>query len=196
MITASAIVYADLIFLRVQNSGFFGDDWKMTSAGQMEQVYVNINNLQHVKNALATVPQTLQVAAIAKAVDGPSLSLSSASGMLDVPRYSFSSSSFYYRGTSYKTLFDRSPVAPRSRSGSFASNSNLLLSSSTAGNPAGPAGGGNNNNVSYDNSARQAFHGLLDTAREHYEAKLLRIAGCLADKVIRRRLFYRLRSTI
>ena len=31
MITASAIVYADLIFLRIQTHGFFSDDWKMTS---------------------------------------------------------------------------------------------------------------------------------------------------------------------
>jgi len=35
----------------------------------------------------------------------------------------------------------------------------------------------------YDNSARQAFHGLMDTASDHYENKLLRIAGCLAEKV-------------
>lgn len=38
---------------------------------------------------------------------------------------------------------------------------------------------------SYDSSARQAFHSLLETAREHYENKLLRIAGCLAEKVSR-----------
>ena len=31
MITASAIVYADQIFLRIQTHGFFSDDWKMTS---------------------------------------------------------------------------------------------------------------------------------------------------------------------
>ena len=37
---------------------------------------------------------------------------------------------------------------------------------------------------SYDSSARQAFHSLLETAREHYENKLLRVAGCLAEKVI------------
>lgn len=43
------------------------------------QVYVNLNNLQHVKNALASIPQTLQVAAIISAVDGPS--------MLDVQRF-------------------------------------------------------------------------------------------------------------
>ncbi len=36
---------------------------------------------------------------------------------------------------------------------------------------------------SYDNSARQAFHSLLETARDHYENKLLRVAGCLAEKV-------------
>lgn len=84
MITASAIVYADLIFLRVQSSNFLNEDWKMTPA-LMEQVYVNINNLQHVKNALGAIPQTLQVAAIATAVDGPSSS-SSVGGMLELPR--------------------------------------------------------------------------------------------------------------
>lgn len=31
MITASAIVYADLIFLRIQTHGFFTDDWKNTA---------------------------------------------------------------------------------------------------------------------------------------------------------------------
>ncbi len=31
MITASAIVYADLIFLRIQTHGFFSEDWKMTA---------------------------------------------------------------------------------------------------------------------------------------------------------------------
>ena len=36
---------------------------------------------------------------------------------------------------------------------------------------------------SYDNGARQAFHGLLETVKDHYENKLLRIAGCLAEKV-------------
>ena len=30
MITASAIVYADLIFLRIQTHGFFSEDWKTT----------------------------------------------------------------------------------------------------------------------------------------------------------------------
>ena len=39
------------------------------------------------------------------------------------------------------------------------------------------------NSGNYDNSARQAFHGLMDTASDHYENKLLRIAGCLAEKV-------------
>lgn len=68
----------------------------------------------------------------------------------------------------------RSPVTSRSRSGSLVSNSNHLL----------PSGGPlNNSNSTYDNSARQAFHALLDTVREHYEMKLLRIAGCLAEKV-------------
>lgn len=37
---------------------------------------------------------------------------------------------------------------------------------------------------SYDNCARQTFHSLLETAREHYENKLLRVAGCLAEKVL------------
>lgn len=36
MITASAIVYADLIYLRIQTHGFFSDDWKMTAV--VEQV--------------------------------------------------------------------------------------------------------------------------------------------------------------
>lgn len=31
MITASAIVYADLIFLRIQTHGFFSDEWKATN---------------------------------------------------------------------------------------------------------------------------------------------------------------------
>jgi hypothetical protein len=31
MITASAIVYADLIFLRIQTHGFFSEGWKMTA---------------------------------------------------------------------------------------------------------------------------------------------------------------------
>ena len=44
-------------------------------------------------------------------------------------------------------------------------------------------GGGNNATTNYDNSARHAFNGLLETARDHYENKLLRIAGCLAEKV-------------
>jgi hypothetical protein len=35
----------------------------------------------------------------------------------------------------------------------------------------------------YESSARLAFQGLLETAREHYETKLLRICGCLAEKV-------------
>ena len=43
-----------------------------------QQVYVNLNNLQHVKNALVSVPQTLHVTAIVAAVDGPN--------MLDVQR--------------------------------------------------------------------------------------------------------------
>lgn len=69
----------------------------------------------------------------------------------------------------------RSPVTSRSRSGSLVSNSNHLL----------PSGGPlNNSSSTYDNSARQAFHALLDTVREHYEMKLLRIAGCLAEKVV------------
>ena len=68
----------------------------------------------------------------------------------------------------------RSPVTSRSRSGSLVSNSNHLL---TSGGPL------NNSSSTYDNSARQAFHALLDTVREHYEMKLLRIAGCLAEKV-------------
>lgn len=42
------------------------------------QVYVNLNNLQHVKNALSRLPQTLNISAIINAVDGPS--------MLDVQR--------------------------------------------------------------------------------------------------------------
>lgn len=62
-------------------------------------------------------------------------------------------------------------MASRSRSGSVVSSNNHLLASG------GPT------NSSYDNSARQAFHGLLDTVREHYETKLLRMAGCLAEKV-------------
>ena len=45
------------------------------------QIYVNINNLQHVKNALVTVPQTLQVSSIIAAIDGPS-----PSSLLDIPR--------------------------------------------------------------------------------------------------------------
>ena len=97
MITASAIVYADLIFLRIQTHGFFSDEWKSTNVTEevralgslfvpshfspnfRTQVYVNLNNLQHVKNALTTIPQTLQVSAIVSAVDGPA--------MLDVQRY-------------------------------------------------------------------------------------------------------------
>ena len=69
MITASGIVYADLIYLRVQSGGFFGDDWRMTAA-VTDQVYVNMNNLQHVKNAISTLPQTLKLANIICAVDG------------------------------------------------------------------------------------------------------------------------------
>lgn len=101
MITASAIVYADLIFLRIQTHGFFSEEWKMTAVTEevsqfnvlsrdlilcdikidvdvLTQVYVNLNNLQHVKNALTSIPQTLHVAAIVSSVDGPN--------MLDVQR--------------------------------------------------------------------------------------------------------------
>lgn len=38
----------------------------------------------------------------------------------------------------------------------------------------------------YESSARLAFHGLLETAREHFDNKLLRVAGCTAEKVRRR----------
>lgn len=31
MVTASAIVYADLIFLRIQTHGFFSEEFKMTN---------------------------------------------------------------------------------------------------------------------------------------------------------------------
>lgn len=44
MITASAIVYADLIFLRIQTHGFFGDDWKMTSVTE-EVSLTSLNGL-------------------------------------------------------------------------------------------------------------------------------------------------------
>ena len=36
---------------------------------------------------------------------------------------------------------------------------------------------------SYDSRARLAFQTLLETVREHFEAKLLRICGCMAEKV-------------
>ena len=51
-------------------------DWQ---CAMFWQVYVNLNNLQHIKNALSSLPQTLHIAAIVSAVDGPS--------MLDVQRY-------------------------------------------------------------------------------------------------------------
>ncbi|XP_046644762.1 BAI1-associated protein 3-like isoform X1 [Daphnia pulicaria] len=154
MITASAIVYADLIFLRIQTHGFFSEDWKMTAV--VEEVYVNLNNLQHVKNALASIPQTLNVAAIVAAVDGPSTAL------LDV---------------------QRSPISGRSRSpsvvsGTLASPGYLMIAGGAMPVISGCVGVN-----SYDNSARQAFHSLLETARDHYENKLLRVAGCLAEKM-------------
>ena len=78
----------------------------------------------------------------------------------------------------------RSPSSGRSRSASIVSGSctgSNQLSHLTATSAAcsSNAVGGN----CYENSARQAFSALLDTVREHYENKLLRIAGCLADKV-------------
>ena len=72
-------------------------------------------------------------------------------------------------------LLIRSPVSGPSRSASIVSGvtpqspSAYLMQSGAA---------------NYDNSARQAFYALLDTASEHYENKLLRIAGCLAEKVL------------
>ncbi|XP_032788446.2 BAI1-associated protein 3 isoform X1 [Daphnia magna] len=154
MITASAIVYADLIFLRIQTHGFFTDDWKNTAV--VEEVYVNLNNLQHVKNALASIPQTLRVTAIVSAVDGPNTAL------LDV---------------------QRSPISGRSRSpsvvsGTLTSPGYLMIAGGAMPNISGCVGIN-----SYDNSARQAFHNLLETARDHYENKLLRVAGCLAEKM-------------
>ena len=78
----------------------------------------------------------------------------------------------------------RSPSSGRSRSASIVSGSctgSNQLSHLTATSAAcsSVAAGGN----CYESSARQAFSALLDTVREHYENKLLRIAGCLADKV-------------
>lgn len=47
MITASAIVYADLIFLRIQTHGFFSDDWKMTAVTEEVINYFFLNNCNY-----------------------------------------------------------------------------------------------------------------------------------------------------
>jgi len=67
MVTACATVYADLIFARVQTTGFFNEETK--SSPLSAEIYVPLNDLEHVKCALVAVPQTLQVSAVAAAVD-------------------------------------------------------------------------------------------------------------------------------
>lgn len=71
-------------------------------------------------------------------------------------------------------------MSGRSRSASVISGSSNSPSYLTIAANSAASGSGYN---SYDNGARQAFHGLLETVKDHYENKLLRIAGCLAEKV-------------
>lgn len=81
-------------------------------------------------------------------------------------------------------VLNRSPISGRSRSpsvvsGTLTSPGYLMIAGGAMPNISGCVGIN-----SYDNSARQAFHNLLETARDHYENKLLRVAGCLAEKVV------------
>lgn len=68
MVTACASVYADLVFTRVQATGLFSEESKLTPQ-LLSHVCASLNDLEHVKCALAAVPQSLQVATISAAVD-------------------------------------------------------------------------------------------------------------------------------
>ena len=99
MVTACATVYADLIFGRVQATGFFADDSKVSLLSV--EVCVPLNDLEHGKCALAVVPQTLQVSAVASAFDS---SHASVDDQRSLPPPSFHWSPLAGRGWSRRLL--------------------------------------------------------------------------------------------